>query len=116
MSPEHDAKEDVKEQARSFAEQQKKAGAEKIGGVAGAIHGAAHELEKQLPQAAAYVHDAAGKLEHAASSLDTQSIDDLLRNVRSFAREQPAAFFGSAVLAGFAISRFLKSTRDSRQG
>jgi hypothetical protein len=32
--------------------------------------------------------------------------------VEGFAREQPVAFFGAAVLAGFALSRFIKSSAD----
>jgi hypothetical protein len=100
----------VKEQARHFAEQQKEAGAEHIGSMAGAIHGAAHELEDQMPKAAAYVHDAAARLESAAQSLRERNVDDIVQNLNSFARSQPAAFFGGAMLAGFAISRFLKSS------
>lgn len=101
---------DVKEQTRQFAEQQKQAGAETIDGVADAIHGAAHDLETRLPKAAGYVHEAAGRLEDAAGRLRDSSVDDLLESVGRFARSQPAGFFGTAVLAGFAASRFLKSS------
>jgi hypothetical protein len=103
----------VKERARRVAEQQKKAGADQIGGVARAVHGAAREIEQELPQAAGFVHDAAAKLEGAAASLRERSIDDLVRSLNNFARNQPAAFFGGAVLAGFALSRFLKSSAES---
>ena len=104
----------VKEQARNFAEQQKEAGAEQIGNMAGAIHDAAHELEGQMPKAASYVHDAASRLESAAESLRERNIDEIVQNLGSFARSQPAAFFGGAVLAGFALSRFLKSSSTSQ--
>jgi hypothetical protein len=63
-----------------------------------------------MPQAAGLIHDAATRLEGAAASLRDRSVDDLLRSLNDFARNQPAAFFGSAVLAGFALSRFLKSS------
>jgi hypothetical protein len=102
--------EPLKENARNVAEQQKQAGAEQIGGVARAVHGAAGELEKELPQTAGYVHEAADRLERAASALRERSVDDLFRSVSNFARNQPATFFGSAVVAGFALSRFLKSS------
>ena len=102
--------EPLKEKARDAAEQQKQAGAEQIGGVARAVHGAADELEKELPQAASYVHEAADRFERAASALRERSVDDLFRSVSDFARNQPATFFGSAVVAGFALSRFLKSS------
>jgi hypothetical protein len=102
----------VKERARKVAEQQKQAGAEQIGGVARAVHGAARELEQKMPQAAGFVHDAAARLEGAAASLRERSVDDLIRSLNNFARSQPAAFFGGAVLAGFALSRFLKSSAE----
>jgi hypothetical protein len=100
----------VKERARTVAEQQKKTGADQIGGVARAIHGAANEIEQEMPHAAGFIHDAAAKLEGAADSLREHSVDDLIRSLNNFARSQPAAFFGGAVLAGFALSRFLKSS------
>jgi hypothetical protein len=100
----------VKERARTVAEQQKKAGADQICGVARAIHGAAHEIEQEMPHAAGFIHDAAAKLEGAADSLRERSVDDLIRSLNNFARSQPAAFFGGAVLAGFALSRFFKSS------
>jgi hypothetical protein len=102
--------EPVKEKARETAEQQKDAGAEQIGGIARAVHGAAGELERELPHAAAYVHDAADRIDRAASALREHNVDDLFRSLSDFARRQPATFFGSAVFAGFAISRFLKSS------
>jgi len=40
-----------------------------------------------------------------------QGVDDLIGSVDRFARQQPVAFFGTAVLAGLAVSRFLKSAR-----
>ena len=106
----------VKERARTVAERQKKAGADQIGGVARAIHGAAHEIEQEMPHAAGFIHDAAAKLEGAADSLRDRSVDDLIRSLNKFARSQPAAFFGGAVLAGFALSRFLKSSAQPNGG
>lgn len=97
--------------AKEVAEQQKAAGAEVISGVAQAVHRAADELATQLPAATGYVHEAADRLERASSALRERSIDDLIGSVDRFARQQPAAFFGTAVLAGLAASRFLKSAR-----
>jgi hypothetical protein len=102
----------AKQRARRIAEQQKQAGADQIGGVARAVHGAAREIEQELPHAAGFIHDAAAKLEGAAGSLRERSVDDLIRSLNNFARSQPAAFFGGAVLAGFALSRFLKSSAE----
>ena len=102
----------VKQSARKIAEQQKEAGADQIGGIARAVHGAAREIEDKMPQAASFVHDAATRLEGAAASLHERSVDDVFRSLNNFARSQPAAFFGGAMLAGFALSRFLKSSAE----
>ena len=72
------------------------------------------ELEKELPHAASYVHEAADRLERAAAELRERSLDDLFASLSQFARNQPATFFGSAVFAGFALSRFLKSSASDR--
>jgi F0F1-type ATP synthase membrane subunit b/b' len=97
----------LKDNAERIAEQQKEAGAEQVGSVARAVHGAAGELEKELPQAARYIHD---RLDRASLALRERSVDDLVHSLSDFARKQPATFFGSAVFAGFVLSRFLKST------
>lgn len=105
--------EPAKERARQIAEEQKAAGADRLDAVARAVHEAAEKLEGNLPpRAASYIHEAAGTLERASSAIRDRSIDDIVRMVGSFAREQPAAFFGGAVLAGFALSRFLKSSAE----
>jgi hypothetical protein len=104
------------EQIQSFAERQKKLGAEQIGGVARAVHSAAREFESQMPVVARSVHDAAARLEGAAASLENKNPGELISGLNRFAREQPAVFFGAAILAGFAASRFLKSTADTSSG
>lgn len=106
------AAEQIKQTAQSAAKQQQERGADKMAGIAEAVHGAAQELEAQLPSAAGYVHDAADGLQRMSSSLRESSLNDLIGGVGKFAREQPAAFFGGAVLAGFALSRFLKSSGE----
>ena len=104
------------EQAQSFAERQKSLGAEQLGGVARAVHSAAREFETQMPLVAESVHDAARRLEGAAGALQRQTPAELLSNLNQFARERPGLFFGAAVVAGFAASRFLKSTAGRSGG
>ena len=100
----------VKEKASEFAEEQKAAGAERIGHLGEAIHGAADAIGKEIPGAAGYIHSAAEQLERTSEKLRNSSVDDLLSRVGSFARKQPAAAFAGSVVAGFALSRFLKSS------
>jgi hypothetical protein len=59
---------------------------------------------------ARYIHGAAARLEGAANTLQNRSIDDLIEEMRNFARARPAVFFGGAIIAGLALTRFLKSS------
>jgi hypothetical protein len=73
------------------------------------VHKAADELGQQLPQAASFIHAAADRLDQASSALRERSVEDLMSGFNRFARRQPAAAFAGSVLAGFMLSRFLKS-------
>ena len=99
----------LKDSAADIAEREKKSGADQLSGIAGAVHAAASELEEQLPGAAGYVHDAATRIDDAASGLRNRSLSDLMDDVRRLAQDRPLALLGGAVIAGFALSRFLKS-------
>jgi hypothetical protein len=103
----------VKDQIEDFAEQQKSAGADQVSELGRAVHGAAEQLGKELPQAAGYIHAAADKLEGASSALRDRSVEELMDTFNQFARSQPAAAFAGSVLAGFALSRFLKSSKPT---
>jgi ABC-type transporter Mla subunit MlaD len=100
----------LRDSTEKLADRQKAAGAEQIVGIAHAIHSAADELDSVLPQAASYVRETADRVEQAAMALRERSIEDLLRTANDFARQQPAMFFGGTVLAGFLLSRFMKSS------
>lgn len=100
----------AKEAIADAADQAKSKGVDQISGMAGAVHGAADELSRELPQAAGYIHALAGRLEQASSELRERSVEDLASGFSNFARRQPAAAFAGSVLAGFALSRFLKSS------
>lgn len=101
--------------ARDTAEEQKDYGAEQLGGLARAVHGAASELEERMPQAARYVHQAADRLEDFSSSLRDRSLDDVFHQVKAFARERPAVVFGGALLIGLIATRFLKASGSAAQ-
>jgi hypothetical protein len=100
----------VKDEAVGAADRAKREGVDRVSGVGGAVHGAADELSQELPQVASYIHSAAEKLESASAALRERSVEDLMSDFNSFARRQPAAAFAGSVLAGFALSRLLKSS------
>lgn len=105
------AAEVIRDTATDFAEARKRDGAERVKGFSRAVHGAADEIGKEIPQAAGYVHKAADTIETAADHLQNRSIDELIGSFTRFARQQPVAAFAGAVLVGFVLSRFLKSAQ-----
>jgi len=104
------------ERARSFAEEGKETAANQIGGIATAIRGAAREFERQMPQGADIIRSAAASLESGAERLRQRSVNEWLQAANKFARNEPVALFGGALLAGFALSRFFNSSRPTRVG
>jgi hypothetical protein len=96
------------------AETQKTRGVEAIQCFARAITSAADEIEAQSPQAARSVRDAAAKVEGLSRNLSNHSVDDLLGVVTDLARKQPLLFVGGALAAGFAVSRFLRSSANDK--
>lgn len=60
-------------------------------------------------ETAAQAHRAAGELGRASSRVRRDSLVRLARDIEARARERPAIAFGGAALAGFALSRVLKS-------
>ena len=109
-----DAAKDVASQATDKLKQtvdgQKNAGGEYVGSLADTLRRAAREFDRDLPIAGAYIRKAASQVEGAADSIKTGNFNDLVRGAQSFARRQPTAFLGMAVLAGFGVVRFLKSS------
>jgi hypothetical protein len=105
----------AKDMAAQAVDSQKNAGAEYVGNLAGTMRRAAAEFDRDLPIAGSYIRKAAEQIENVSDSIKNGSFDDLLRQAQSFARRQPTAFLGIAVLAGFGAVRFLKSSANGSQ-
>ena len=115
----------VKDQASEFAtsvghelsktaEDQKARGVDAIQCFARAITCAAAELEGQSPRVAQSVRDAAKKVEGLSENISNRNVDELMKAATELARSQPMLFIGGAVAAGFALSRFLKSSGNGQ--
>jgi len=100
---------DAKETARSRLNEQKDAAAEGIGEVAGALRDAARRSEGERDGLARLTGTAADSLERLSGTLRNKDVSSMLRDMQSFARNQPVAFFGIALAAGFLAVRFMKS-------
>ena len=105
-----DLAEPITDKVVETAKVQKDAGADQLGVVARAVHGAAQELENDMPGFASYIHNTGKWLEETASDMRNTNIEDLAAKLGSFAKRQPSLLFGGAILSGLALSRFLKSS------
>ena len=106
---------DVRQRARSAVDEQKHVAVGRVEGIAHALRTASDELRDQgQPMVAEYSRYAAEGLESMAQSLDRREVGDFVENIEQFARERPVAFLGGAMVAGFALARFMKSSSARR--
>jgi hypothetical protein len=83
--------------------------------MAGALRRAANEFG-EVPQAAQYIRLAANQIDSVSGAFRKRDLNQLVSDVQGFARRQPTAFLGMAVLAGFAAVRFLKTSTGTSRG
>jgi len=112
-----DAAKDVASQAtdklKDAVNDRKSSGAEYVGTIAQTMRRAAREFDADLPMAGTYIRKAAEQVDSVSQGIKNGNLGDLVQNAQSFARRQPTAFLGIAVLAGFGVVRFLKSSAES---
>ena len=106
----------AREKLMNTAEDQKRAGADYVGGIADAVRRAAGEFDEQIPQAGEYIRSAADQMQTMADSFRRRDVGQMLSDVQSFARRQPTAFLGASFVAGFAAVRFLRSSSRNASG
>ncbi|HEX5796683.1 MAG TPA: hypothetical protein VFY19_12645 [Geminicoccaceae bacterium] len=100
-----------------MAGEQKNLAAERLTGFADALRSASSDLDEQGQSvASAIVRQAADGLENVSGAMRSSNVDDFVGSVENFARRQPVIFLGSALLAGFGIARFMKSSSERRRG
>lgn len=100
---------DATDSVRSSLTQQKDGAASSLGSFAGALRKAAKETDGEGQGVGRMAEWAANGLERVSSTLRSKDLDGMVREVQSFARQQPVAFFAAAVAAGFLATRFLKA-------
>ena len=112
-----DAAKDVASQAtdklKDAVSDRKASGAEYVGTLADIMRRAAREFDTDLPIAGTYIRKAADQVDGVSEGIRNGNLNDLVRKAQSFARRQPTAFLGIAVLAGFGVVRFLKSSAEN---
>jgi hypothetical protein len=112
-----DAAKDVASQAtdkfKDAVNDRKSSGAEYVGTLAETMRRAAREFDTDLPIAGTYIRKAAEQVDGVSEGIRNGNLNDLVRSAQTFARQQPTAFLGIAVLAGFGVVRFLKSSAEN---
>jgi len=103
--------EEAQERVSGYAETGKQAVTENLEAFAQAVRKASDELsERDQTMAAQFVRQGATTLERITRSIQGTSLEDMIRQVRTFARDNPTAFIGGAMLAGFAVARFARAS------
>jgi hypothetical protein len=104
--------EGLKARAATAADERKGTAVETLGTVAGALRGAAQQLQQgEVTALGTYADSAAQQLDKVAGYLRDKDLKGLTRDAETFARRHPEVFLGGAFLAGIFAARFIKSSR-----
>lgn len=107
----------AQDQVSTFVDQQKKQAAERLGGLAGALHEAAKNLEQKDAEGfGRYAHRAAEQVDRASRYLREKDLQGFVRDTETFARRHPDFFLGGSLVAGVLLARFLKSSAKEARG
>ena len=107
---------DAKKSAEAFAEERKTQGAERLQGVADTVERVADQVAEESPAMADWVRKAAHGLDDVSRNVKDKSVGELLGMAKDFANREPAAFIAASAVAGFAMSRLLKSSASGATG
>jgi hypothetical protein len=107
---------EAKARAEELTNEQMKIGAEHVKRIAGAVRAAADELNDSSPLLAHYARSMSSVFSGISDKMRNESPRQVLKNASDYASREPVAFFGAAVIAGFALSRFLKSSSETATG
>lgn len=116
-----DSGEDFAERAsaegQEHVQQYREAAADKVDALAGSIQAAAEELQDDdVAGLSRHVADMAGGLNRLSDGLREKSVEQILRDVRRVARENPTLFIAGSIAIGFGISRFARASREPERG
>ena len=103
------AAEAVKSQANTI----KSSGADAVSGLASSARDFATGIDNQSPHLAELVRSAADGADSLSHKIRDQDFAELLNSVTGFARKRPMLAVGFGVLAGFVLSRLLRSNTNT---
>jgi ElaB/YqjD/DUF883 family membrane-anchored ribosome-binding protein len=101
---------DAQEQAAVMVHEQQQRLAGQIDGVANALQQTARQLDNDQAWLAEGAEYAARSLSSMAGAMRNKDFGSLIHDIESYTRRQPAVVLGGAAVAGFLLTRFLKSS------
>jgi len=101
----------AREQATGLADRQKDQAAQSIVDLATSLRSTGETFDGR-PNIQAFVGSAADGLESLAGSIRDRSFLELYGEAERFARERPVAVGAGALVAGFLLARFIKSSAE----
>ena len=104
---------EAKQEASKIAEQQQQNVAYHMESIADALNKTATNLDKDQAWIASGARQTAQALDNMSKALRERDFNSVVRDIERYTREQPTLVLGGAAIAGFFLSRFLKSS-DSR--
>lgn len=108
-----DAIEQTKASVDSALESGKRTVAGRLQEASEGVHRSADELRPLAGWLADLVDRGAGELANVSSALERQDFADVAARATRLGREQPALFFGGAVIVGLALGRLARASLDS---
>ena len=106
----------IKEQGRSLVNEQKARLGAEIHSYSAAAREAAERLKDESDtNLAQYVSTAADRLDRLGTRIQERGLSELVDDVEDIARRRPEVFFGGLFVAGLAVARFLKASKQGRE-
>jgi 23S rRNA pseudoU1915 N3-methylase RlmH len=110
--------EEAKKRGRRMLDEQKGNAVQQLSGIAKALHQSAEQCKDKEDQqtASRVLEQAATALDRMSEALRNRDVDSMIDQATTLMRRQPALFVGGSVLAGFLLTRFLKSSGERDGG
>jgi hypothetical protein len=121
-NPPESTTDDTQARIDAAAESGKERAAEQVDNLASAADAVAASLRDHHQEGLAeYARRMSRELSTMASHLQNRSVDDLMRDARELARNNPSMFLFGSIAVGFGLARFLKASerdddRDDHDG
>jgi hypothetical protein len=105
--------EQLKSHGKAILNEEKGMAADTVAHIAEALRRSESYLREQQQKGTAdYVGRTSDYLARMAMDLRDRDMDRLMERARSLAKEQPAVFFGAAIVSGLLVGRLFKTTAE----